>query len=91
MNASKHAKTGFLTVRDVPPELTRALQEEKHRRGTSLNRLVIELLSQALGLDWRQPRRNGLEKLAGDWSQKDLEEFERATAVFEKVDEEQWR
>jgi hypothetical protein len=80
----------FLTVRNVPPDLARALGEEKRRRGVSLNRLVIDLLRQALGLGWGTPPQNGLEKLAGDWSQKDLEDFETATAVFEKVDEEQW-
>ncbi|RPJ87112.1 MAG: hypothetical protein EHM18_02760 [Acidobacteria bacterium] len=81
----------FLTVRNVPPDLAQALREEKRRRGVSLNRVVIELLRQALGLAWGEPRQNGLEKLAGDWSQKDLEDFETATAVFEKVDEDQWQ
>ncbi len=81
----------FLTIRKVPPDLARALEEEKRRRGVSLNRVVLELLRQALGLGFQEPARNGLEKLAGDWSQEELEDFETATAVFEKVDEEQWR
>jgi plasmid stability protein len=81
----------YLTVRNLPAELTRALQEEKRRRGTSLNQVVIDLLRQALGLGWGEPRRNGLEKLAGDWTQEDLKAFEEATAVFEAVDEGLWR
>jgi plasmid stability protein len=81
----------YLTVRNLPPELARALEEEKRRRGKSLNQVVIDLLRQALGLGWGEPRRNGLEKLAGDWSQEELEAFEKATAVFEIVDEDQWR
>jgi hypothetical protein len=30
-------------------------------------------------------------RLAGTWSKTDVAEFERATAVFEKVDEEMWK
>ena len=37
------------------------------------------------------PLSNGLEKLAGTWSQEELDHFESATAVFERVDEEEWR
>ena len=82
---------GYLTVRDVPGDLTKALRKETRRRGKSLNQTVIDLLTQALGLDWESAEKNGLEKLAGSWSQEDLESFERSTAIFETIDEEQWR
>jgi plasmid stability protein len=82
---------GYLTVREVPGEVTKALRAETRRRGKSLNQTVIDLLKQALGLDWGPPGANGLEKLAGTWSQKELDSFERATAVFEQIDEEQWQ
>ena len=39
-----------ITIRNVPPEVARALEREKQRRGASLNRTVIELLSQGLGV-----------------------------------------
>ncbi len=32
-----------------------------------------------------------LDHLAGTWSKKDAAEFERATAVFGKVDEDLWK
>jgi hypothetical protein len=82
---------GYLTVRNVPQAVAKALQKEMQRRGKSLNQTVIELLKQALGLDWNSPGVNGLEKLAGTWSQEEFDRFERATAVFEHIDEEQWR
>lgn len=81
----------YLTVRKVPDELAKALQKERRRRGKSLNQTVIELLKQALGMDWGPPVANGLEKLAGTWTREDFDRFERATAVFERIDEEQWR
>jgi len=80
-----------LTIRQVPPELARALEAEKRRRGRSLNRTVLDLLEQALGLEPRGPRTNGLGELAGTWSKADLEQFERAVALTEQVDEELWR
>ena len=79
-----------LTVRGVSPELARALDEERRRRGTSLNQTVLDLLTQALGLRGGTPD-NGLAALAGTWSDEDLAEFEQATAPFEEIDPELWR
>ena len=81
----------YLTVRKIPADVDKALLKEKRRRGKSLNQTVIDLLRQALDLNWELPAGNGLEKLAGTWTQKDLDRFERATAVFEQIDEELWR
>ena len=80
-----------LTIRDVDERLARALEREKRRRGSSLNQTVLQLLGQALGLDSRAPRSNGLAKLAGTWSASELGRFERDTAAFEQVDEELWK
>ena len=82
---------GYLTVRNIPDDMAKALRTEKHRRGKSLNQTVIDLLRQALGLGWESPGGNGLEKLAGTWSREEFNRFERATAVFEQIDEELWR
>jgi len=59
-------------------------------RGKSLNRTVIELLMQALGLTGDESQDNGLKKLAGTWSQEEFLEFERNTAVFDQIDERLW-
>jgi plasmid stability protein len=81
----------YLTVRDLPADVAKALRTETRRRAESLNQTVIELLRQALGLSLNSPAGNGLEKLAGTWSQEELDQFECATAVFEHIDEEEWR
>ncbi len=78
-----------LTIRNVPPALAEALEREKARRGASLNRTVIELLSQSLGVG--VTRSNGLASLAGGWTEEELQAFEAAVAPFEEVDEELWR
>ena len=79
-----------LTVRNLPPRVARALEEEKRRRGLSLNRTVIELLGQGLGVS-RHRRSNGLAQLAGGWSEADLADFEAATADLETIDQDMWR
>ena len=78
-----------LTIRNVPPALAKALDREKARRGASLNRTVIELLSQGLGVG--VTRSNGLAALAGSWTEEELREFEEAVAPFASVDDELWR
>ena len=80
-----------LTVRGVPGDISRALDAERRRSGRSLNRTVIELLRRALGVDSGRPATNGLERLAGGWSEAELRDFERATERFERIDEDLWR
>jgi plasmid stability protein len=79
-----------LTIRNVPTELARRLDEEKRARGRSLNQTVLDLLSQAVGLA-RGRRSNGLAALAGTWSREEHEAFEHAVAETEQIDEELWR
>jgi plasmid stability protein len=62
-----------LTVRNLPEELSAALEREKRRRGTSLNRTVIDVLTQSLGVVGK--RSNGLARLSGTWTK-------LSTAVF---------
>ena len=80
-----------LTVRRLPPELGKALEREKRRRGVSLNQTVIDLLEQGLGFGPEGRRENGLRRLAGTWSARELSEFERALAPTEQIDAELWR
>lgn len=78
-----------ITVRNVPDELAKALQRERARRGESLNQTVIDLLGQRLGVG--VARSNGLARLAGTWTDEELERFEEAVAPFERVDKELWK
>lgn len=79
-----------ITIRGVSNELARALQNEKKRRGTSLNQAVLDLLGQSLGLTSKQYD-NGLAKLAGTWSSQEFADFEQQTKFFEQVDSEVWK
>ena len=81
----------YLSVRNVPPELAAALKKEKARQGKSLNRTIIDLLRQSLGVGRMARRSNGLARLAGSWSDEDLRRFEDAVAATEEIDEELWK
>jgi len=79
-----------LTIRNVPPEISNALEREKRRRAQSLNKTVLELLQSALGVAGQARPSNGLERLAGSWNHDEYQRFEEATACFEQIDEEYW-
>ncbi len=81
----------YLTVRNLPPRVSEALETEKRRQQTSLNQTVIDLLRKSLGIELADASTNGLRRLAGSWSGADLERFEEAVAPTEQVDPELWR
>jgi plasmid stability protein len=78
-----------LTVRNLPAEVSAALSREKRRRGTSLNRTVIDLLRQSLGVGGT--RSNGLARLAGTWTAADERRFLAKIRPFEEIDFELWK
>ena len=78
-----------LTIRNVPECVSKALDLEKKRRGTSLNQTVIDLLERGLGVSGT--RSNGLGRLAGVWSEEQHRAFEEAVASMEGIDSEMWR
>lgn len=79
-----------ITIRNVPTELAQALDQERRRRGLSLNGTVLALLCNALGVPSVVARSNGLRHLAGAWSDEEYHAFEQAVAPFGEVDEALW-
>ena len=80
-----------MTIRNVSADLAAALEAEKSRRGLSLNRTVLALMREALGLSEELEQGNGLRRLAGSWTEDEFSEFERAVRPFREIDEELWR
>jgi plasmid stability protein len=78
-----------LTVRNLPEEVSAALEREKRRRGTSLNQTVIDVLRQSLGVGGK--RSNGLARLAGTWTEAEHRRFLDEIQVFEKIDPDWWQ
>lgn len=82
-----------MTLRGVDERITAALKEKARKEGVSVNALMLRVLKESLGIEKKKRSvvYDDLDHLAGTWSKKDASEFERATAVFEKVDEEMWK
>ncbi len=54
--------------------------------------VLIERLKESIKSDQRQiPASTETIRFAGTWSQEDVEEFNKATASFEQIDEELWK
>jgi len=78
-----------LTIRNLPADLSAALERERRRRGVSLNQTVIDLLQLSLGV--HGPRRNGLARLAGTWSEPEHWEFLERIESLNEIDPEMWK
>ena len=82
-----------MTLRGIDERIAAVLKEKARKEGTSVNALMLRLLKESLGIEKKKRGAvyDDLDHLAGTWSKKDAAEFERATSVFEKVDEEMWK
>lgn len=82
-----------ITLRNLPPELARMIEQRSVTTGTSLNRTVIDLLEEALGLKGKRlPKvvHRDLDDLAGSWSEEEAAEFDRVLAEQRQIDPELW-
>ena len=82
-----------LTIRNIEKQLHNALKQEASRKNTSMNRLVVHILKEAMGLEAQSAQKSyhDLDHLAGTWSAEEFAEFEKATEAFEQIDEEMWQ
>lgn len=85
---------GNMSIRGVDERTLAKLKRQAQREGVSVNTLVVSLLRGESGQAKRRPllrKYDDLDALAGTWTAKQVEEFERVTAPFAEVDAELWR
>ena len=85
--------TTQLTIR-FDRDLERRLRDEARRDGLSLNQAAVRFLRRGAGLDRPSPAHtvaSSLDHLAGTWRDDDSNTFDKAMAVFERIDEDLWR
>lgn len=82
-----------LTIRGVGSRLRAALEQEAARRGQSLNKTVVALLAERLGLaESAAPvEYSDLDELAGTWSKSDATRFDDALHAQRQVDPKLWQ
>ena len=77
------------TLRNVPPNLDRALREQARSENKSLNEVLLEALQRAFGLHGEPPPRRDLSDIVGTWSEDP--ELDRVLREQRQVDPEAWR
>jgi hypothetical protein len=76
------------TIRNIWPDLDRALKARAKKTGKSVNQLALEALVQSVG----QPvKRRSLRDMPGAWSKKEASDFDRHLAEQRSIDDELWR
>jgi hypothetical protein len=82
-----------LTIRSIGSRLRAALEQEATRRGQSLNKTVLALLAERLGLADSAPpvEHDDLDELAGTWSKSEASRFDEALQSQRQVDPKLWQ
>ena len=80
-----------MTLRRIPDAVEKKLRAKSRESGRSINRTTIELLEEALGVKEHKGKKRDLSMFAGQWQEAEYREFERHTALFDKIDEEVWK
>ena len=76
-----------LTIRNLPDEVGKRLDRLSRDGGKSLNAVVVDILTDAVGVDGRRAR---LERYA-TWTPEDAAAFDDAVASQRVIDADLWR
>ncbi len=83
-----------INIRGLDDTVHARLKTEAQQKGMSLNSLIVKYLRQSVGMEARDPKtptHHDLDKLAGTWSKKDVQDFQKTISAFEKIDETLWK
>lgn len=92
MKRSRRVPT-TLTVRNLPPAVSRAVRQRAKKERLSLSRTIALLLAEATG--YAQPRRatrhHDLDRFFGVWSREEYDEFMESLREQRRIDPEMWK
>ncbi|MDH5383946.1 MAG: hypothetical protein OEY18_04485 [Candidatus Aminicenantes bacterium] len=81
-----------ITIHGIDKETERLIKKRAKSEGTSINKIVKELLAKALGLDKDKPdNREEFLDLCGIWTGDDEKRFFEAIKDLEQVHPEDWK
>ncbi len=82
-----------ISLRGIDDELAENLKRAAKKTGGSINKTVLEILRNSLGLNSRKRARvfHDLDDLAGTWSDADWQQFIKATKPFAVIDKDLWK
>jgi hypothetical protein len=77
-----------ISLRNLPPEVERAIRDTSRREGISLNKATIRLLEASL----HKPAINtDFDEFCGTWSKAEADQFDRALLQMRQVDPADWK
>lgn len=77
-----------ITLR-IGDDLALLLKEKAKKEDMSTNSFMLKIIKDAL-INRRAQTHHDLDFLAGTWSKKDYQEFQKNTEMFETVDKNMW-
>jgi ferritin-like protein len=81
-----------ISVHGIDEEMEKAIEERAKNEGKSVNRIVKELIAEALGIGDKPPdNRVEFAELCGVWTEAEAAEFMELIADLEAIDAKDWR
>jgi hypothetical protein len=82
-----------ITLRNIPPDVARAVQRRASQEGQSLNKAVLELVAEGAGLKMtrHRPGNHDFDEFVGRWSKREADAFDRHLRKLRKIDPELWK
>ena len=80
-----------ITLRNLPPDITKAIQQRAKQQKTSVNKAVIGLLEKSVG---KRPRKkekvryHDLDHLAGTWTKEEADAFDKIIKSSRTIEKE---
>ena len=83
-----------ITLRNLPPDVARTVQQRAKQKKTSVNKAVIELLEESAGgkVKKKAPiRYQDLDHLVGTWTKEEADAFDKIVRSFRTIDPDLWK
>jgi hypothetical protein len=80
-----------ITIRNLPESAETELRRLAAEKRVSLSKMVSLLVLRALGHEPESARKRDVSCVFGKWDPEAAADFERNTAVSEKIDDELWK
>ncbi len=81
-----------ITLRNIPPAIQKAIQKKAAQKRISVNKAVIELLQERVGIveDQKKTVHHDLDDLAGSWGAREAKAFEKTLELTRRIDSSLW-
>ena len=84
-----------ITLRNLPPEVAKRVQQRAKQKKTSVNKAVIELLEESVGGKVKKKdertRYHDLDHLIGTWTKEEADAFDKIIKSFRTIDPDLWK